>query len=82
MIVGKGIAKRDRRSLAHDMIAGRDQHEAVFCKRKGFQFLGGVDLVSDDADLGGVPGDGAHDVTAGALLQIDVDQGMLRHKRG
>ena len=82
MVIGKGIAKRDRPLMAHHMVARRDQHEPVFGKRKGLKFFGGIDLVPDDADLGEVSGDGAHDVAAGTLLQIDVDLGMLRQECG
>ena len=82
MVISKGIAKRDRALMAHNMIARRDQHEPVLRKRKGMQFFGGIDLVPDDADLGEVSGDSAHDVAAGTLLQIDVDLGMLRQECG
>ena len=82
MVIGKGIAKRDRPLMAHHMIARCDQDEPVFGKRKGLQFFGGIDLVPDDADLGEVSGDSAHDVAAGTLLQIDVDLGMLRQECG
>ena len=78
MVIGEGIAKRDRSLMAHHMIARRDQHEPVFGKRKGLKFFGGVDLVADDADLGEVSGHSAHDLAAGTLLQINVDLGMLR----
>ena len=81
MVISKGIAKRDRALMAHHMIARRDQHEPVFGKRKGLQFFGGVDLVTDDTDLGEVSGDSAHDVAAGSLFQIDVDLGILRQER-
>ena len=40
------------------------------------QFFGRIDLIPDDTDLGKVLGDGAHDLAAGPLLQIDVDLGM------
>ena len=73
MVIRKSIAKRDRALMAHNMIARRDQHEPVFRKRKGSQFFGGIDFVPDDADLGKISGDSAHDVAAGTLLQIDVD---------
>jgi hypothetical protein len=78
MVIGKGIAKRDRPLMAHHMIARCDQHEPVFGKRKGLKFFGGIDLVPDDADLGEVSGHSAHDVAAGTLLQIDVDLGIPR----
>ena len=35
MVIGKGIAKRDRPLMAHQVIARRDQHQPVFGKRKG-----------------------------------------------
>ena len=73
MVIGKGIAKRDRPLMAHHMIARRDQNEPVFRKRKGLKFFSGIDLVPDNADLGKVLGDGAHNLAAGTLLQIDVD---------
>jgi hypothetical protein len=82
MVVGEGIAKRDRPLLADRMIARCDQDEPVFGKRKGLQFFGGVDLVTDDTDLGEVSGDSAHDVAAGMLLELDIDQGMLRQESG
>ena len=82
MVIGKGIAKCDRSLTAHQMIARRDQNEAVFGKRKGLKFLGGIDLVPDDADLGEVSGNRADDVAARMLLQIDVDLGMLRQECG
>jgi hypothetical protein len=78
IVISKGIAKRDCALMAHHMIARRDQHQPVFRKRKSLQFFGRIDLVPDDADLGEVSGDSAHDVAAGTLLQIDVDLGMLR----
>ena len=81
MVIGKGIAKRDRPLMAHHMIARRDQHEPVFGKRKGLQFFGGIGtVIPDDADLGEVSGNSAHDVAAGTLLQIDVDLRMLSDK--
>jgi hypothetical protein len=61
MIMGEGIAKRDR-ALAHHMIVRRDQHQPVFGKRKCLQFFGGIELVPDDADLGDVFGDFVDDV--------------------
>ena len=82
MVMSKGIAKRDRALIAHHMIARRDQHEPVFGARKGLQFFGRIDLVPDDADIGQVSGDSAHNVAAGMLLQIDVDLGMLRQECG
>ena len=82
MFIGESIAKRDRSLLAHHMIAWRDQHEPVFGKRKGLKFFGGINLVSDDADVGEASGNSAHDVAAGTLLQIDVDLGMLRQECG
>ena len=63
------------------MIARRDQHKPVFGKGEGLQLFGGIDLVSDNADLGKVSSDGAHDLAAGALFQVDIDQGMLREER-
>jgi hypothetical protein len=81
MVISKSIAKRDLPLTADHMIARRDQHEPVFCKWKGLQFFGGIDLVPDDADLGQVSGDSAHDVAAGSLFQIDVDLGILRQER-
>jgi hypothetical protein len=80
MVIGKGIAKRDRPLMAHQVIARRDQHQPVFGKRKGLKFFGRIDLVPDDADFGYVSGDSAHDVPAGTLLQIDVDPGMPRQE--
>ena len=68
MVIGKGIAKRDRPLTAHHMIAWRDQHQPVLGKRKSLQFFGRIDFISDDADLGEVSGDSAHDVPAGILL--------------
>jgi hypothetical protein len=62
MVIGEGVAKRDRSLLAHHMIARCDQHQSVFGKRKGLKFFGGIDLVADDADVGEASGDGAHDV--------------------
>jgi hypothetical protein len=82
MVIGKGIAKRDRPSTARRMITRCDQHEPVFGKREGLQFFSGIDLVPDDADLGDVSGDSAHNVAAGMLLQINVDLGMLRQEPG
>ena len=82
MVIGKGIAKRDRPLTAHHMIAWRDQHQPVLGERKSLQFFGRIDFISDDADLGEVSGDSAHDVAAGTLLQIDVDLGMLRQECG
>jgi hypothetical protein len=63
------------------MIPWRDHYKPVFGKWEGLQLFGGIDLVPDDADLGQVSSDGAHDLATGALLQIDVDQGMLREER-
>jgi hypothetical protein len=40
MVIGKSVAKRDRPLTAHYMIPRRDQHEAVFGKRKGLQLFG------------------------------------------
>jgi uncharacterized protein YjbI with pentapeptide repeats len=60
------------------MVPWRDKHEPVLRKRKGFQFFGRVDLIADDADPREISGHGAHDVAAEMLLQIDVDQRMLR----
>ena len=68
MVIGKGIAKRDRPLTAHHMIAWRDQHQPVLGERKSLQFFGRIDFISDDADLGEVSGDSAHDVPAGILL--------------
>ena len=82
MVIGEGIAKRDRPLTAHHMIARRDQHEPVLGKRKGLKFFGGIDLVPDNADVGQASGNSAHDVAAGTLLQIDVDLGMLRQEYG
>ncbi len=64
------------------MIARRDQHEPIFGERKGLQFFGRIDLVSDNADVREVSGDRTHDVTAGTLLKIDVDLRVLRQKGG
>jgi hypothetical protein len=58
------------------MIAGGNEHQPVFGEGKRLQFFGRIDLVPDDTDLGKVLGDGAHDLAAGTLLQIDVDLGM------
>ena len=82
MVISKSIAKRDLPLMADHMIARRDEHEPVFRKWKGLQFFGGIDLVPDDADLGQVSGDSTHDIAAGTLLQINVDQGMLRQECG
>ena len=82
MIIGEGIAKGDCPLPACCMIARCDQHEPIFGKREGFQFFGGVDLVADDADLGDVSSDGAHNLAAGTLLQINVDLGLLRQECG
>ena len=62
MVIGKGIAKRDRPLMAHQVIARRDQHQPVFGKRKGLKFFCRIDLVPDDADFGYVSGDSAHQV--------------------
>jgi hypothetical protein len=75
IVIGKRIAKCDRAVSAHHMISWRDQHEPVFGKWKGLQFFGGVDLVPNDADLGEVSGNSAHNVAAGTLPQIDIDLG-------
>jgi len=73
MVIGKGIAKRDGPLMARHMIARRDQYEPIFRKRKYLQFFSGIDLVPDDTDFGKILGNGAHDLAAGTLLQIDVD---------
>jgi hypothetical protein len=76
IVVTKGLAKRDRPLMAHHMTAGCDKHKPVFGKGKRLKFFGRIDLVPDDADLGKVLGDGAHNLAAGTLLQIDVDLRM------
>jgi hypothetical protein len=76
MVKGKGIAKCDRPLMAHHMIAGCNEHKPIFGKGKRLKFFSGIDLVPDDTDLGKILGDGAHNLAAGTLLQIDVDLGM------
>jgi hypothetical protein len=70
MVIAKGLAKSDRPLTAHHMTTGRDQHEPVFRKGKRLKFFSGIDLVADDADLGKILCDGAHNLAAGTLLQI------------
>ena len=75
MVIGKGIAKRDGPLMARHMIARRDQYEPIFRKRKYLQFFSGIDLVPDDTDFGKILGNGAHDLAAGTLLQIECRSG-------
>jgi len=76
IVVTKGLAKCDRLLTAHHMIAGCDKHKPILGKGKRLKFFGGIDLVPDNADLGKVLRDGAHNLAAGTLLQIDVDLRM------
>lgn len=56
----------------------RDQNQAVFGKRKSLEFLGRVDGFGDDTDVGDAFGHGTYDLSALALLEVDVDIGMGR----
>src|SRR5215469_1829423 len=76
IVASEGLAKRDRPLMAHRVIAGRNEHKPIFGEGKRLQFFSGIDLVPDDADLGKILRDGAHNLAAGALLEIDVDLGM------
>jgi hypothetical protein len=77
MVIGKSIAKRNRPFMADHMIVGCNEHKPIFGKEERLKFFRGIDLIPDDPDLGKILGDGAHDLTAGTLLQIDVDVRMV-----
>jgi hypothetical protein len=59
---------------------GRDQDKAVFSERKDLELLGRVHRFGDDADVGMAFGDGTYDLSALALLEVDVDVGMGQQK--
>ena len=77
IVVTKGLAKRDCALVAHEMIAVGNEHKPIFCKGKRLKFFSWIDLVPYDTDLGKILGDGADNLAAGTLLQIDVDLGMV-----
>jgi len=76
IVIIKDLAKRDRPLMAHHMTAWCNEHKPIFGKGECLQFLSGIDFIPDDTDLGMILRDGAHNLAARTLLQIDVDLGM------
>ena len=58
----------------------RHQHQPILREGHGLQFGGGIDDVGHDAEIGPAARDGAHDVRARAVLDLDVDIGMGRQE--
>ena len=74
------LAKSNFTTPTESLTMGRNQDQAVFGKRKDLELLGRVDRFGDDTDVGAALGDGTYDLSALALIEVDVEIGMGRQE--
>src|SRR5947209_13536668 len=68
--------------FAERVLARRHQDQSILCKRKNLEFLGRIDCLRDNSDLGDTFGDRPDDFSAVALLEIDIDIGVCCKEEG
>ena len=80
VIVVKGLSKRDLPAPAQCVPMRCDQDQVIDGERKGFHLGSGNSLIAGDPYIGEVRGDGADNLAARPLFQVDIDIRMSREE--
>ena len=80
VIVVEGLSKRDLPAPAQCVLMRCDQDQVIDGERKGFHLGSGNSLIAGDPYIGEVRGDGADNLAARPLFQVDIDIRMSREE--
>lgn len=80
IIVVEGLAKHDLPAPAQCVLRRRDKDQVIDGERKGFHLRRRDSLIAGYPYISEVRGNGADDLAARSLLQVDIDVRMCREK--
>src|SRR5215467_1036640 len=79
-VVIEDLSKCDLSLLTKGMLPWPDNNEADLSDRIGLQFVGRIDCFCDDADVRNALGDQPHNLSAGTILELEIDIGVSREE--